>query len=195
VTAKRICVFSGSSRGSRPAYAEAAQRLGAALAHRGIGLVYGGGCVGLMGVMADAALAEGGEVIGIIPEALLAWEVAHAGLTQLEIVSSMHARKARMADLADAFVALPGGFGTLEEFCEVLTWSQLGLHRKPCGLVNVEGYYAPLLALLDHAVAERFVRPEHRALVLEAAEPEPLLDLLARYEPPTLEKWIDREET
>jgi uncharacterized protein (TIGR00730 family) len=194
MTAKRICVFCGSSRGSRPSYVEVAQRLGTALARRGTGLVYGGGRVGLMGALADAALAEGGEVIGIIPEALLAWEVAHAGLTDLQVVASMHERKARMADLADAFVALPGGYGTLEEFCEVLTWSQLGLHAKPCGLVNVEGYYDPLLALLDHAVAERFVRPEHRALVLEAAEPELLLDLLAGYEPPALTKWIDREE-
>jgi uncharacterized protein (TIGR00730 family) len=194
MTAKRICVFCGSSRGSRPSYVEVAQRLGTALARRGTGLVYGGGRVGLMGALADAALAEGGEVIGIIPEPLLAWEVAHAGLTDLQVVGSMHERKARMADLADAFVALPGGFGTLEEFCEVLTWSQLGLHAKPCGLVNVEGYYDPLLALLDHAVVERFVRPEHRALVLEAAEPELLLDLLAGYEPPALTKWIDREE-
>jgi uncharacterized protein (TIGR00730 family) len=156
--------------------------MGTELARREIGLVYGGGRVGLMGVLADAALAAGGEVIGIIPEALLAWEVAHANLTDLQVVASMHERKARMADLSDAFVALPGGFGTLEEFCEVLTWSQLGLHRKPCGLVNVDGYYDPLLALLDHAVAERFVRPEHRALVLQATEPEPLLELLAGYE-------------
>jgi uncharacterized protein (TIGR00730 family) len=179
---KRICVFCGSSRGSRPAYADAARRMGTELARRGLGLVYGGGRVGLMGILADAALAAGGEVIGIIPEALLAWEVAHASLTDLQVVASMHERKARMADLSDAFIALPGGFGTLEEFCEVLTWSQLGLHRKPCGLVNVDGYYDPLLALLDHAVTERFVRPEHRALVLEATEPERLLDLLAECE-------------
>jgi len=156
--------------------------MGTELARRRLGLVYGGGRIGLMGVLADAALAAGGEVIGIIPEALLAWEVAHANLTDLQVVASMHERKARMADLSDAFVALPGGFGTLEEFCEVLTWSQLGLHRKPCGLVNVDDYYAHLLALLDHAVTERFVRPEDRALVLEATEPERLLDLLAEYE-------------
>jgi uncharacterized protein (TIGR00730 family) len=148
-----------------------------------------------MGVLAEAALAAGGEVIGVIPEALLAWEVAHAGLTELQVVGSMHERKARMVDLSGAFVALPGGYGTLEEFCEVLTWSQLGLHRKPCALLNVERYYDPLLALLDHAVAERFVRPEHRTLVLEATEPDRLLDLLAHWEPPTLEKWIDRDET
>jgi uncharacterized protein (TIGR00730 family) len=191
----RICVFCGSSRGSRPAYSEAARRLGIELARGGIGLVYGGGRVGLMGVLADAALAAGGEVIGVIPEALLAWEVAHAGLTDLQVVASMHERKARMADLSAAFVALPGGYGTLEEFCEVLTWSQLGLHRKPCGLLNVERYYDPLLVLLDHAVAERFVRQEHRALVLEATETGLLLELLARWEPPTLDKWIDRDET
>jgi hypothetical protein len=192
---KRICVFCGSSRGSRPAYAEAARQVGAELARRGIGLVYGGGRVGLMGILADAALAAGGEVIGVIPAALLAWEVAHANLTELQVVGSMHDRKARMAELSDAFVALPGGYGTLEEFCEVLTWSQLGLHRKACGLLNVERYYDPLLALLDHAVAERFVRPDHRALVLEATEPDLLLDRLASYEPPVLEKWIDRDET
>jgi uncharacterized protein (TIGR00730 family) len=156
--------------------------MGTELARRRLGLVYGGGRIGLMGVLADAALAAGGEVTGIIPEALLAWEVAHANLTDLQVVASMHERKARMADLSDAFVALPGGFGTFEEFCEVLTWSQLGLHRKPCGLVNVDGYYDHLLALLDHAVTERFVRPEDRALVLEATEPEPLLDLLAENE-------------
>jgi uncharacterized protein (TIGR00730 family) len=179
---ERICVFCGSNRGSRPAYAEAARRMGTELARRRLGLVYGGGRVGLMGILADAALAAGGEVTGVIPEALLAWEVAHASLTDLQVVASMHERKARMADLSDAFVALPGGFGTLEEFCEVLTWSQLGLHRKLCGLVNVDGYYDPLLALLDHAVTERFVRPEHRALVLEASEPERLLDLLAECE-------------
>lgn len=192
---ERICVFCGSNRGSRPAYAEAARRMGTELARRRLGLVYGGGRVGLMGILADAALAAGGEVIGIIPEALLAWEVAHASLSDLQVVGSMHERKARMADLSDAFVALPGGFGTLEEFCEVLTWSQLGLHRKPCGLVNVDGYYDPLLALLDYAVTERFVRPEHRALVLEASEPVRLLDLVAGYEAPLLEKWIDRDET
>jgi uncharacterized protein (TIGR00730 family) len=168
--------------------------MGKALARRGIGLVTGGGCVGLMGVVADAALADGGEVIGVIPEALVAWEVAHQGLTELRVVDSRHERKAAMADLSDAFAALPGGFGTLEEFCEVLTWSQLGLHAKPCGLVNVAGYYDPLLGMLDHAVAERFLRPEHRALVLAAPQPEPLLDQLAAFRPPLLEKWIDREE-
>jgi uncharacterized protein (TIGR00730 family) len=191
---ERVCVFCGSNRGARPAYVAAAEALGTELARRGIGLVTGGGRVGLMGAVADAALAAGGEVIGVIPEALVAWEVAHAGLTALEVVDSMHARKARMADLSDAFVALPGGFGTLEEFCEVLTWAQLGLHTKACGLLDVEGYYDPLLALLDHAVTEGFVRPEHRALVLQAAEPAALLELLAAYHPPALHKWIDRDE-
>jgi uncharacterized protein (TIGR00730 family) len=191
---KRICVFCGSNTGARPAYTQAARQVGTTLAWRGLGLVYGGGCVGLMGVVADAALAAGGDVIGVIPDALAAREVAHTGLTSLEIVDSMHARKARMADLSDAFVALPGGYGTLEEFCEVLTWGQLGLHRKPCGLLNVEGYYDALLAFLDHAVTERFVHPAHRALVLESREPDTLLDQLAGYIPPTLEKWLDRDE-
>jgi uncharacterized protein (TIGR00730 family) len=188
-------VFCGSSRGRREAYFAAARETGAELARRGIGLVFGGGSVGLMREVADAALAGGGEVIGVIPEALVAMEVAHHGLADLRIVGSMHERKALMAELADAFVALPGGFGTLEEFCEVLTWSQLGLHAKPCGLLNVEGYYDPLLALFDHAVEERFVHPQHRGMVLRAASPGPLLDALAAYEPPVVEKWIEREET
>jgi uncharacterized protein (TIGR00730 family) len=169
--------------------------MGATLAERGLGLVYGGGNVGLMGELADAALAAGGEVIGVIPEALVRWEVAHAGLTDLQVVASMHERKARMAELSDAFIALPGGFGTFEEFCEVLTWSQLGLHTKPCALLNVDGYYDPLLALFDHAVEERFLRPEHRALVLEDADPGRLLDRLEGWSAPPLHKWIERDET
>lgn len=192
---KRICVFCGSNGGLRPAYTEAARAMGLALARRGIGLVYGGGRVGLMGTVADAVLREGGEVIGIIPEALAAREVAHQGLTELCVVSSMHVRKAMMAELSDAFVALPGGFGTFEEFCEVLTWSQLGLHQKPCGLLNVEDYYAPLLALFDQAVAERFARPEHRALVIEGRDPDEMLERLATFRPPGLAKWIDMSET
>lgn len=191
---QRVCVFCGSNRGARPTYVAAAQALGTELARLGLGLVTGGGRVGLMGAVADAALAAGGEVIGVIPEALVAWEVAHPSLTTLEVVDSMHTRKARMADLADAFVALPGGFGTLEEFCEVLTWAQLGLHTKACGILDVEGYYAPLLALLDHAVTEGFVRPEHRALVLQAVDPATLLERLAAYQAPVLHKWIDRDE-
>jgi uncharacterized protein (TIGR00730 family) len=192
---KRICVFCGSNSGTNPVYAEAAKRMGSVLVRRGIGLVYGGGRVGLMGTIADTVMAEGGEVIGIIPEALAAKEVAHHGLTELHIVGSMHERKAMMAELSDGFIAMPGGVGTFEEFCEVLTWAQLGIHLKPCGLLNVANYYGPLLALFNHAVAEGFVRPEHRSLVLESTEPEEMIELLARYRPPHLDKWMERDET
>ncbi len=191
---RRVCVFCGSNHGARPGYTSAARALAAALVRRGVGLVYGGGGVGLMGVLADSVLAAGGEVIGVIPEALVAKEVAHKNLSDLRVVSSMHERKALMAELADAFIALPGGYGTLEEFCEVITWAQLGLHRKPCGLLNVDRFFDPLLAFFDHAVAEAFVRPAHRALVMEARDPERLLDALASFRPPELEKWIDRDE-
>ena len=191
---RRVCVFCGSARGARPEYQEAAQAVGTLLAERGLGLVYGGGNVGLMGAVADAALAAGGEVTGVIPESLVGWEVAHTRLTELRVVGSMHERKALMADLSDAFLALPGGFGTFEEFCEVLTWSQLGIHAKPCGLLNVAGYYGPLLGLFDHAVREGFLRPQHRALVLEGADPACLLDALASFQAPPLHKWIDRDE-
>jgi uncharacterized protein (TIGR00730 family) len=193
---KRICVFCGSNRGVRPAYGEAARQMGAELARRGITLVFGAGNVGLMGELADAALAAGGEVVGVIPESLIAWEVAHTGLTDLRIVGSMHERKALMADLSDAFVALPGGFGTFEEFCEVLTWAQLGLHPKPCALLNVAGYYDPLLALFDHAVAERFVRAEHLEQIVVSDQPESLAaDLLGRTPPEPGPRWIDLDET
>jgi uncharacterized protein (TIGR00730 family) len=192
---RRICIFCGSSGGARAAYADAARAAGRAIARRGVGLVYGGGKVGLMGIVADTVLAEGGEVVGVIPEALEAREVAHRGLTDLRVVRSMHERKALMADLSDAFVALPGGFGTFEEFCEVITWAQLGLHAKPCGLLNVGGFYAPLLALFDHAAGEGFVRPEHRAIVLEEDDPERLIERLSGYRPPRVEKWIGRGET
>jgi hypothetical protein len=195
IAMKRVCVFCGSNKGLHPAYKDAAWETGQALAHRGIGLVYGGGNAGLMGVVADAVLAAGGEVIGVIPEALVAKEIAHTGLTDLRVVRSMHERKALMADLSDAFVALPGGVGTLEEFCEVLTWSQLGLHQKPCALLNVKGYYDHLIAMFDLAVAEQFMRPENRTLVLEAQEPVRLLDLLASYKPVFVEKWIGRAQT
>jgi hypothetical protein len=194
---KRICVFCGSNIGSRPIYRERAQRLGEALAQRGLGLVYGGGRVGLMGALADAALAAGGEVIGVIPHMLSAKEIAHGGLTQMHLVSTMHERKALMADLADAFIALPGGYGTLDELCEILTWAQLGLHQKPCALYNIEGYYDPLLTLLDHAAAEKFLRPEHRALVLVEYDLPRLLDRLHQWRPPAQEpilKWIERED-
>jgi len=191
---KRVCVFCGSRNGTRDQYVAAARRTGEALARRGIGLVYGGGGIGLMGVLADAAVSAGGDVIGVIPEALMAREVAHRGLPDLRVVASMHERKALMAELADAFVALPGGFGTLEEFCEALTWAQLGIHRKPCGLLNVEGFFDPLLLLFDHAVRERFVSPDHRSLVVVEEDPERLLDALSRWEPPALERWMGREE-
>jgi uncharacterized protein (TIGR00730 family) len=157
--------------------------------------VYGGGNIGLMGILADAVLAAGGIVIGVIPQALVDKEVAHRGLTELRIVHSMHQRKAQMADLADAFIALPGGFGTLEEFCKMLTWAQLGLHAKPCGLLNVERFYDPLLTLFDRAVADRFLRPEQRVTVLTSQAPGDLLDRLAECKPVPLDKWIDRSES
>ena len=192
---KRICIFCGSSTGADPVYAEAARSLGATVARLGLGVVYGGGNIGLMGVLADAVLARKGEVIGVIPQALVDKELAHHGVTELRVVHSMHERKALMAELADAFVALPGGYGTLEEFCEVLTWAQLGFHAKPCGLLNVAGFYDSFLALLDHAVRERFIRPEHRSLVVVDPEPEVLIRRLAESAPPALPKWIDRDET
>jgi uncharacterized protein (TIGR00730 family) len=189
---KRICVFCGSSFGARPAYKQAAEQLGKTLAHRGLGLVYGGGGVGLMGAIADAALAAGGEVIGVIPESLQRREVGHSGLTKLHVVRSMHERKALMADLADAFIALPGGFGTMEEFCEIVTWSQLGIQHKPCGLLNVEGYWDHFLAMLDHSVDEKFVRPENSELILVARNPDSMLERLMEWEPPPqVEKWVD----
>jgi uncharacterized protein (TIGR00730 family) len=191
---RRLCVFCGSSFGARPAYAEAAQELGALLAARGIVLVYGGAKVGLMGVIADATLAAGGEVIGVMPQSMVLKEIAHLGLTKLHVVESMHQRKAMMADLSDGFIALPGGFGTLEEFCEVLTWAQLGLHRKPCGLLNLHGYFDHLLKLFDHAMDEQLLRPENRAMVLAAGNTMELLDRLAKYQPPAVDKWIDRDE-
>ncbi len=191
---KSVCVFCGSSMGLRPAYKLAAQQLSEALAQRGLTLVYGGGNVGLMGVLADAVLAAGSQVVGVIPDFLVAKELAHPGLTKLHIVNSMHERKALMAQLSDAFIALPGGYGTLEEFCEALTWSQLGLHQKPHGLLNVEGYYEPLLRFFDQAVTEQLVKPIHRSLVLEAASPEALLNKLANYQPQNIDKWIKQDE-
>ena len=191
---RSVCVFCGANAGRRPAYAAAARAVGALLASRGIELVYGGGRVGLMGVVADAALGGGGRVTGVIPRSLLEKEVGHAGLTELLVVDSMHERKARMAERADAFVALPGGYGTFEELCEVVTWSQLGLHPKACGLLDVEGYYDPLLALFDRAVEEGFVRREHREIVIVERDPEALLDRLARHRPTHSEKWIARGE-
>jgi len=192
---KRLCVFCGSSTGKRPAYRAAARAVGRLLAERGIELVYGGGNVGLMGIVADACLDAGGRVIGVIPEALVGREfegrtVDHRSLTQLEVVDSMHTRKARMAELADGFIAMPGGFGTFEEFCEVLTWSQLGFHAKPCGLLNVAGYYAPLLTLFDTAVNEGFLRIENRHMVHAAEDPAALLAAMAAWQPENVEKWL-----
>jgi uncharacterized protein (TIGR00730 family) len=190
-----VCVFCGSSPGARPAYRDAAEALGRVLAAQGRTLVFGGSNVGLMRAVADAALGAGGRVIGVIPQHLVAHEVAHTGLTDLRTVNSMHERKQLMADLADAFVLLPGGLGSLEEFFEVWTWGQLGLHGKPYGLLNVDGYFDRLLAFLDHAVAERFVREEHRGLVLVDDDPERLLARLDTHTPRPLRKWIDRRET
>ena len=190
---KYVCVFCGSSMGVQPVYKQAAQAMGEALVRRDLGLVYGGGNVGLMGTIADATLAAGGEVIGVIPEFLVAKEIAHTGLTQLFVVNSMHERKTKMAQLSDAFITLPGGYGTLEEFCEILTWAQLGLHQKPCGILNVNGYYDPLLRLFDQAVSEEFLRSANRSIILEASEPETLLDLVVNYQPQNVDKWI-REE-
>ncbi len=191
---KRICVFCGSNRGVRSAYISAAQSLGKILVQRNLGLVYGGGNVGLMGVIADAVLAEGGEVIGVIPQSLVDREVAHKNLTSQHIVNSMHERKALMADLSDGFIAMPGGMGTFDEFCEILTWAQLGIHQKPCGILNVENYFAPLLKMFDHAMDEGFLRDAHRDLVIEATSPEILLNLFANYQPAPLAKWMDRDK-
>lgn len=191
---RSVCVFSGSSPGARPEYLAAARTLGEELATRGVGLVYGGASVGQMAAVADTVLAAGGKVTGIIPRHLTDKEVAHRGLSELRVTSTMLERKALMAELSDAFVALPGGFGTLEEFTEILTWSQLGLHAKPCGLLDVADFYRTLLAFFDLAVAERFVLPEHRALVLVDTEPDQLLDAMEAWSPlPPGDKWIDRD--
>jgi uncharacterized protein (TIGR00730 family) len=192
---RRICVYAGSNPGTDPAYADAARELAALLAERGIGLVYGGGHVGLMGVLADTALAAGGEVIGVMPQALIDREIGHTGVTELRVVGSMHERKALMAELSDAFVAVPGGIGTLEELIEVYTWSQLGIHAKACGVLNVAGYYDHLAAFLDHAVEAGFLRPQHRAVLSVASSPADLLDRLAAYEPPVVGKWTELERS
>lgn len=192
---KRICVFSGSSPGARPAYAGMARDLGNALARAGLGLVYGGASVGLMGVLADAVIASGGEAIGVMPQALVDKELAHKKLTELRVVSSMHVRKQTMADLADGFVALPGGMGTIEELTEILTWAQLGIHGKPCGLMNVDGYYDRFIHFLDHAVAERFVTQAHRSMLVVAKTPDELLQAFRSYQAPAVAKWMDRAQT
>lgn len=192
---KRICVFCGSSPGADPRFAEGARALGDEIARRGLGLVYGGATVGLMGVVANAALAGGAEVIGVLPSALARKEIAHEGLAELRVVGSMHERKQQMVDLSDGFVALPGGMGTLEELFEVLTWAQLGLHAKPCGLLDVAGFFDDLLRFLDHVVTSRLLKPRHRALLQVERDPARLLDALARHRAVPEEKWIDRGQT
>ncbi|MFI3137948.1 MAG: TIGR00730 family Rossman fold protein [Methylococcaceae bacterium] len=192
---QRICVYCGSSSGKSSAYTAAAKQLGAELAKRNLALVYGGASIGIMGVIADAVMAHGGEVIGVIPQVLVEKEVSHAHLTELKIVNSMHERKALMAELADGFIALPGGLGTLEELFEILTWAQLGLHQKPCALLNVNHYYDALIAFLDQAVDEQFVSPKHRALLLLEESPNAIIDRLVGYRAPVLEHWLSAENT
>jgi len=189
---RSLCVFCGSSMGRRSAYRDAAHAVGTLLAQRGITLVFGGSDAGLMGVLADACLAAGGRVLGVMPRALVEMEIAHRGLTELRIVASMHERKALMADLSDAFLALPGGFGTWDEFCEALTWSQLAIQSKACAVLNVECFYDAFLAQADRAVSDGFLRPEHRDLLLADSDPPRLLDRLQTYEVPVLDKWVDR---
>jgi uncharacterized protein (TIGR00730 family) len=189
---RRICVFCGSSPGRSPAYARAAVELGQTLVARGLGLVYGGASVGLMGKLADTVLQAGGEVVGVIPDTLIRYEVAHRGLPDLRIVRSMAERKTLMAELSDGFISLPGGTGTLDEMTEMLTWSQLGEHDKPSGLLDVDGFYLNLIAFRDHAVEERFLRPEHRAMLIVESKADALLDRFESYAAPKLEKWIGR---
>ncbi|MGJ3264530.1 MAG: TIGR00730 family Rossman fold protein [Salinarimonas sp.] len=191
----RICVFCGSNPGHDPAYRAAAVALGETLAARGIGLVYGGASVGLMAVVADTVLARGGEVVGVIPQMLVDKEIAHAGLSALHVVESMHARKSKMAELSDGFVALPGGVGTLEELFEIWTWAQLGTHAKPVGLLDVGGFYGLLERFLDHVVAQGFMRAAHRGMLLRADEPGALLDAFAAWTPPVVQKWVERTQT
>ena len=190
-----ICVFCGSNAGGDPAYLQAAESVGRGLAQRGVRVVYGGGRVGMMGAVADAARAAGGEVIGVIPQAIFDLEIGHTGLDDLRVVGSMHERKALMAELSDAFIALPGGIGTLEELFEVYTWAQLGIHAKPLGLLDVAAYYQPLVAFLDHAVHERFLRSETRTLLAVSDDLDDLLAALETWQPVTLHKWIDLDQT
>ncbi|MCP4337722.1 MAG: TIGR00730 family Rossman fold protein [Desulfobulbaceae bacterium] len=192
---KNICVYCGSSPGKRPEYIESARVLAHELVKNGIGLVYGGASVGIMGEIADTVLAGGGEVIGVIPQALVDKEVSHNGLTKLHVVESMHERKTIMADISDGFVALPGGLGTIEELFEILTWSQLGFHKKPCALLNIEGYYDHLSLFLRHAVEEQFIKKIHNEMLLVDDNPEKLLKSMAIYQPPMVDKWIGRNDT
>lgn len=191
---RRLCVFCGSSLGTRPIYRDAARELGIEMARRDLGLVFGGGKVGLMGVVADAILDAGGQALGIIPEHLLIKEVEHHGLTELRVVKTMHERKALMADLADGFLALPGGFGTYDEFCEIVTWAQLGLHQKPCGMLNVAGFFDSMLAMFDHATQEGFIRADHRAMLRVSTNVKTTLDEMENYRAPVVEKWITRSD-
>ena len=191
---KRICVYCGSSPGKNPAYTLAAKSLANAMCERGIGLVYGGAAIGVMGAVADAVLAAGGEAIGIIPESLAVKEVAHENLTDLHVVASMHERKAMMADLSDGFVALPGGWGTLEEIFEILTWAQLGFHEKPCALLNIEGYYDNLIRFMENAFEQKFVNALCRPMLIKADEPAALLDQFAIYSAPRVRKWVGEDE-
>jgi uncharacterized protein (TIGR00730 family) len=192
---RSVCVYCGSSDGNRPEYVAAARSLGRALAQRGIELIYGGAQVGLMGHVANAALEHGGRVIGVIPQMLVRKEIAHAALTALHVTASMHERKQKMADLSEGFIALPGGIGTFEELFEIWTWGQLGLHRRPCGLLNVAGYYDDLVRFLDHATASGFIRTEQRAMLSVERDVDVLLARFEAYAPPAVEKWLRREET
>lgn len=192
---RRVCIFCGSSSGDDAVYLEAARATGRLLAERGLGVVYGGGGIGLMGAVADAARQAGGEVIGVIPQHLLDWEVGHSDLTDTRVVANMHERKATMAELSDAFIALPGGIGTMEEFFEVWTWAQLKLHDKPCGLLNVAGYFDHLLGFLDTMVGHRFLHNSHRHMIQVENDPGRLVDLLQLYAPPVVERWFDRSKT
>ncbi len=191
----RICVFCGSKTGSEPLFLEMAIRLGQVLAERGLDLVYGGASIGLMGAVADSVIAGGGKVVGVIPEAMSSKEVAHDGLTEMHVVSSMHERKSMMARLADAFVALPGGFGSFEELLEMITWAQLGIHRKPVGILNVSGYYDPLIQLFERAIEEGFIKPRNRQLFVIEREPDRLLQTLVAHRLPEVKRWITERET
>lgn len=192
---KSVCVYCGSSPGRQEAYLNAARSLARSLVDRNIKLVYGGASVGIMGLVADSVLQLGGQAVGVIPEALVRKEVAHMHLTELHVTQSMHERKTLMAELSDGFIALPGGIGTIEELFEVWTWAQLGLHRKPCGLLNIAGYFDSLTMFLDHAVAEQFVKQPHRSMLIVERDPEALLDRFVCYEPPTVTKWVGEDET
>ncbi|WP_020158049.1 MULTISPECIES: LOG family protein [Methylobacter] len=192
---KSICVYCGSSPGRQEAYSDAARELARSLVDRNIRLVYGGASVGIMGLLADTVLQLGGQAVGVIPEALVRREVAHKRLTELHITQSMHERKMLMAELSDGFIALPGGIGTLEELFEVWTWAQLGLHKKPCGLLNIAGYFDSLATFLGHAVAEQFIKPAHHSILIVERDSKALLDRFGGYEPPAVTKWVDKEET